>query len=263
MDEILADGEWHDGRDMLREAGKLIPPGIALRNAEKVRDNARRRRGQEESERNDTLTTASLITMGRNRITQRVVHTRIDGDSWEARPGFPLPRGEWLRGGWEVRDVRVGRHPLTVLADRYHMASGAMRQLILADPPIPHITSGRILRVHERDLEDLEQRVAEHRANARVRRANAARRYRANLRANPPEVTRLSLTALHSRYKLRVETVRSLLDEHPDIPREIVGKTTYVPLDSLPAFEEAAEKRRQERPPRGRNHIRHTLEREG
>lgn len=44
--ELLEDGEWHDYKQVVREAAKVIPPGKALRRNEQMRQAAVRRPGE-------------------------------------------------------------------------------------------------------------------------------------------------------------------------------------------------------------------------
>jgi hypothetical protein len=72
--ELLADGEWHEREQLVRELGKVIPPGVALRYNEARRrqdPNRRRARGQPTSataERVVSRSTSFLVEAGRRRL---------------------------------------------------------------------------------------------------------------------------------------------------------------------------------------------------
>ena len=47
LDELLADGEWHDREQLVRALMPLIPPGQAVRTATRNRAGKRRRRAEQ------------------------------------------------------------------------------------------------------------------------------------------------------------------------------------------------------------------------
>lgn len=49
--EILSDGEWHDYKDVRDSAARLVPPGVAFRQAEANRVRHYQRQGREVVER--------------------------------------------------------------------------------------------------------------------------------------------------------------------------------------------------------------------
>lgn len=79
--ELLSDGEWHDREEIMREMGKVIPPGIAIRFQEQVRAGRRTQRLKnnlpvvsESPERIVPRENNTLITMGRRGLALKALH---------------------------------------------------------------------------------------------------------------------------------------------------------------------------------------------
>lgn len=51
--KLLADGEWHDREEIVKELAKMVPPGIAWRHAETARINQLKRNARLQLERED------------------------------------------------------------------------------------------------------------------------------------------------------------------------------------------------------------------
>lgn len=79
--ELLADGEWHDYEELLSELGKLIPPGMAFRAAERSRRNSLKSRGLEVKPRTVEQPYERLVATGRRVILM---------DKLRPRYGFEL-----------------------------------------------------------------------------------------------------------------------------------------------------------------------------
>lgn len=80
--DLLRDGEWREREWVMREMGKAIPPGVAVRFQEQVR---LARRGQQLKNGRPTLRSTderivqrestTLVTMGRRAIALKALHT--------------------------------------------------------------------------------------------------------------------------------------------------------------------------------------------
>lgn len=91
--ELLEDGEWHDYEKTIREAGKIIPPGRAMRRAEQARRGAN---PNSPSERARPLPPERLVATGRRYIVRDGlrgghVETKTDSDGvrWVRLTGLP------------------------------------------------------------------------------------------------------------------------------------------------------------------------------
>ncbi len=227
MDEALADGEWHDGMQVIREAMKKITPGVAMREAQRNRANA-----QSECSANQ------LIKRGKRSILQSIVNARRRAKSWEVDV-WPLPADAWRIGGWRVRDLRARRKPLTVIAEEAGMDKRRARELLLLDPPIRHEVRGPATYLQKEDIPALLQRIEEWRAGIPERRSRGALAGHAAWRARPK--TYATLGDLCDRSNMAPVTVRKLQQQHPELPWQIVGRGVRLPLDQLPAWDKVAE----------------------
>lgn len=178
--QILSDGEWHDGLTVVKEAEKAIPPGPAHRYNETVRElsSARRNGGQAKDRARDTEM-EKTVTGGRRAMLRKLVHDYVRGGSWECRP-WPLPPGAWRTGGWEVRDVRAGRIALSALITRPELRVSVerLRTLVLQEPALPHTVAGKRTYVSVEAVSELTDRVKHWRANyeRRAKRCSLCRR---------------------------------------------------------------------------------------
>lgn len=84
IDELLADGEWHELDELLAASMELVPPGAAYRTGERHR---RERRGNDRTVR---TTQQGTIAAGRRRtvydaIRSRVRHGTVERDGHRVR----------------------------------------------------------------------------------------------------------------------------------------------------------------------------------
>lgn len=77
--ELLADGEWHDLEWFLRELGKAIPPGQAVRIMEKARRASAAHRGLEQKPRAVERPTERMVESGRRRLSMEVLRPTRGG----------------------------------------------------------------------------------------------------------------------------------------------------------------------------------------
>lgn len=88
--EVLEDREWHDVEKVIREVGKIIPPGQAVRRAEVRRKGATKPNREVPAERKRPLSEDRLIASGRRSYARDAFHgtrkylefKREDGVEW-------------------------------------------------------------------------------------------------------------------------------------------------------------------------------------
>lgn len=237
-DEILADGEWHDGKTVMQEAAKLIPPGIAARKMEANRALNREAEGRDpDAPRKVEVPLSRLITMGKRSLTQKMLAIRLSSGRWEVRPEYPLPEGAWKDGGWEVRDAKVGYSTISDLTAVFHMSNEALLALILAEPALPHRTTGRVTRVHRDHLDELAVRVKVYEDERIERRAVGVRRRWKRLRENPPPQTRLAMSVVARRYRMSTDVARKVMEASPELGWQKAGSISYLPIEKIGEFE--------------------------
>jgi hypothetical protein len=91
--EVLDDREWHNEEEVIREVGKVIPPGQAIRRNELRRAN---QRGKKE-ERQRPLSEERRITAGRRDFVRDALTASakyhevkvVDGQRWVRATGIP------------------------------------------------------------------------------------------------------------------------------------------------------------------------------
>lgn len=230
-EELLADGEWHDGLSICREVEKLITPGLALRQAEARRNDAKER----VRERRET----TLIAMGKRSITQKMVHNRVRSGSWELDPAEPRENA-WTEGGWRVRDAASRRLSVRELSGKYRVGPKALRTLILQEPALPLRQAGRIIWIDRDQLPQLEERIQAYKDQAPQRRSAGSARGRETRRHMPQPGIALSVIARE--LGLAPESAKDALAMDPNFPVERVGRITRVPYEHVVAFGELVEK---------------------
>lgn len=171
-EKLLADGEWHDGLELIAVIEKEIPPGIAVRKAELNRASRSARRNGQALPRKVERPVAAQIRSGKRSIITAMLGHRITEQIWEITP-WPLPPGGYTRGGWQVRSLRGRRINLTQLTKDYGIPSRLGRELIMQDPPLQHRSNGRHLILLRESLVDFEMRLKAHREGESERRSRA------------------------------------------------------------------------------------------
>lgn len=236
-DELLADGQWHDGLSWMRKVEREIGPGLAQRHTERVRSASARRRGSETAkERVRPLSLSAQIASGkRAMVTVHVLSRRrlgfIEVDPW------PVPEGGWKTGGWKLRWIKPVRYSMEQLEDLYHIDAKRLRQLVLQEPPLKHDASGRALYLPHDELEALDRRVEAYRAKSHERRSAAVRRRYAE--AKNAEPTHHAITVLAQHSDIGVSTARRVMAVNPDLGWVMRGRNTYLPVEQLPQWDRA------------------------
>lgn len=82
LNEVLADGEWHDIEDVIREVAKSVPPGVATRTAErhrkaKVIDGSRPNNGYK----------GNPVLVGARRVARELIWSRKHRGTVEVKDG--------------------------------------------------------------------------------------------------------------------------------------------------------------------------------
>lgn len=233
-DEILADGEWHDGLEFMRDIERKILPGIAIRHNEKMRVRAALRRGSERAaeERQYALSDEAQKAAGKRSLSTILVHGRVRFGAWEVDP-WPVPENGWKQGGWKLR--RIIRHAPHALASRYGLAPETVRALILQEPAIPHDRRGPKLTIREEALPQLEGRIETYRSEAGERRRKASLEWVAAHAHDEP--THLSLRQLSKRDHIAPLAARKICEAHPELQWRRRGNATELPLEELPKWD--------------------------
>jgi hypothetical protein len=237
-DDLLADGEWHDGRAVIRAMDTKIPPGVASRQAEENRERAQRVRGGQAGDRREPRTTAVLIVFGKRSITRATINGRIRSGAWEVRP-WPLPRRGWRSQSWEVRDIRQGRVTVSRLARQYGLAVTMARGLVMQEPALSHTMAGRVMYVS--DTAAFAERLTEYRSGTVEQQCAARTGYAANLRRERIDSggELVALTHLARRCGIAPRTAQKVREANPDLPWVMRGRWTLLPVADLPRWEEA------------------------
>lgn len=190
-DEILSDGEWHNGPDLVWDLMKMVPAGLALREleadrvitrigSEAIEELARENpdeprtlllhRLREELPRRSQWSDDALIQSGRQRLVRMAVRERVRSGRWEIRGlEWPPSREQWRKGDWELRDAYTQSRTLSQLASDYGMELDTLRKVI-TDYGIPVIKKGRITRIHLDRIVELDRAVEKVRSEQRIAR---------------------------------------------------------------------------------------------
>ena len=235
MDEMLSDGEWHLGRDVMREAEKHVLPGVAWRKVEEDRERSARRRGNTTKQRKIKQPTEVLVAMGKKAVVQNDIWPRVRMGSWQVEP-WPVPKGTWYQATWRIRDLRKARTPQTHVAQQFGVRVSVIRDLVLLDPPLEHHLVGRVLYVANEALPDLTGRVKDYLADSSLRRAlsNSAAAQRKREQAR----TKIPLSVLSRDSGISTRTGRELMERSPWLQWETRGRVIYLPGDQLAGWAE-------------------------
>lgn len=121
--ELTEDGQWHDYADLMRELAKLVPPGKAIRKAEKNR-----------------LGDGGPAVRTKNAEIERVIQTGKNAVVREflTKPWFEVkPAGSITDG--TVRQIRLAKIPARLLRDRERAEEGRLMQ---PEVIIPELLAG-------------------------------------------------------------------------------------------------------------------------
>lgn len=99
VDSTLSDGEWHDYERLVREVGKLIPPGIAMRAQKQARRAQKLQRDgwSAPARRVQAIDTDRAVESGRRTIVRVMLKN----------PRFEFDRPAGLKPGLPPRHVRL------------------------------------------------------------------------------------------------------------------------------------------------------------
>jgi hypothetical protein len=251
-EKLLRDRRWHDGLTWARAVEGFIPPGVAQRFAEDVRASAAARAAgvskDEAPARKRPLPLAAQVASGKRQMVVRHIHGRVRMGLIEVDP-WPLPRRAWREGGWQVR-LAPRRYSPNELEVKYRISSQRIRDLILFEPALPHVVKGITLTITERELPELERRIAVYRQQAGMRRRAAARkRWAAEAeRAAGQERTRIPISVLARESHIDPKRGRELVAANPDLGWIVEGRSIFLPVSSLPEWERVVEAYRKEHP---------------
>lgn len=247
-DELLADGQWHDGLKWMRVAETGITPGVAMRFAENVRAHAAARRAGVPKDRAPArkreLPMGAQVAAGKRQMLVRLIHGRVRVGLVEVAP-WPLPKDAWRTGGWRVR-LAPRRYSPNELETKYRISSQKIRELILFTPALPHQVKGRTLTISANELPELERRIAVYRRQSPMRRRAAARRRWEN--AAQQERTEIPISVLSKESHLDLRTGRRLMAANPDLGWIARGSRTYLPLSARPEWDRLVEMYHREHP---------------
>jgi hypothetical protein len=233
-DEILADGEWHDGRELIREMEKKIAPGVALRHAEADRRRSLRTRHGEDRDPDDGRPVPDLIRGGKRAIVRILVANRIRDRTWEADV-WPVPELGWSIGGWKIRDLRPRRGSVGALATRFGVHRHRILDAIAAEPPVTTEQVGKVTYIY--DLPEVERRLFRPTAEMTLAIEEAARARLAAQREAVLTADRVKFSDLALYSGIGADTAAKLRDEHlDDLAWETRGRVMYLPASELPKW---------------------------
>lgn len=230
-DELLADGEWHDGLELIQKMCAAVPPGVAERKTEEDR-----RHTSGTSERSRPVSKIRQVLIGQRAIVTSHIHGRVKYRAWEVEP-WPVPPGGWKNGGWRIRDARVRRLSLAELERLTHVHGPRLRTLIDQQPALEVIRRGRWLYLPKDQLPELEERIKIYQKEVVNRRRAGARRRRERERATVTTPTRMSVAQLARRSKIAPQTAHKLRQANPQLGWIEHGRNHYLPLLQLPAWD--------------------------
>lgn len=116
--EYAGDGEWHDFEDVLREVGKVVPPGIAMRSVEYARMRNAIRTAATTTGRNRTIAQEGRV---KKRDPQDLVR---QGARALTRRLFQVTKANKHSVAWEIEDgkFRYRRLPRQLITDQARAA---------------------------------------------------------------------------------------------------------------------------------------------
>lgn len=172
LTELLADGEWHDGRTVLLEAGKTITPGVAQRMTEALRVRSSK---NAPAERQKPMPLARQIESGKRKILTDHVRSKVKNQTWEMDPPWPLGHSLFdVDRPWRLRRLRGTVYLSTPeAAERLGVTAHVVRR-IAQQKGLPFTKVGTTreqLRINTDDLPLYERAAKEYAAEAPVRQA--------------------------------------------------------------------------------------------
>lgn len=175
--ELLADGEWHDGIEFLRELEKVLLPGPAHRVNEEDRARSSRKRHEGGRERVREIDLGRSVDYGKRSILRKLVTDMVRQGTWEVTP-YPMPRGQWRQGGWKLRDLRTMRISLSEIQKQHGLVGPmpVLRDLLAQDPPLSFTKAGRVTYVDRTAVPELTDRYKRWRAGQSPRRCSHCKR---------------------------------------------------------------------------------------
>lgn len=82
---ILEDGEWHEYNEVVENSMLVVPPGEAVRIAEKARTGAIRRTGREAGGRTKNTEYGQIVAIGQRAKTTQTIHAMCNNGRIERR----------------------------------------------------------------------------------------------------------------------------------------------------------------------------------
>lgn len=224
--ELLADGEWHDGRTVLLEAGKLITPGVAQRTTEQLRAQGT---GAPE-ERVRKLSVARQIEAGKKKILSDHIRLKVKAGTIETVPAWPInqPLFDATRP-WQMRLLR-GVHFFTPpeVAAKLDVSAHVIRTVIDTEGlPYTNIgTSRRVIQIRAEDLPLYEKAVEKWRGNSEARQkartvVGAETRLQASVRQYLNEVLGPSAEPVFTRIRKVVDELERLRRINTELRSEL------------------------------------------
>jgi hypothetical protein len=170
VEDILADGDWHDGRRALIQGMKLIEPGVAQRAAEKERT----QRTGAPADRARRLPVEEQIRIGKRRMMANVVAGRLRNGYWESDPPYPLGN-IWAGPDFKLRDTRATLLSMSQIATYCQVPVGTVQRVFDSTSVKLH-RRGKNRFIAKSDLELIANEVKAWVADARTRKGESTRK---------------------------------------------------------------------------------------
>lgn len=170
VEEILADGEWHDGRRVLLQGMRVIEPGVAQREAERTRAAAS---GAPEK-RQKPVSVDEQIRVGKRRLMSALMNGRLRMGTWESDP--PYPMGEiWTGPSFKLRDLRARMMSVPELAAHCQVPVSTI-DTVIRQTAVAVERRGKNRQIAKADLPKFEDEVKRWVAETSARRAESTRK---------------------------------------------------------------------------------------
>lgn len=168
--DVLADGEWHDGRRALLDAMALIPPGVAQRAAEKTRTSQQ----GAPTERVKPFPVEDQIRAGKRKLMSALVYGRVRAGVWETDPPYPFG-SLWTGAPFRLRDTRSLLLSVPEIAERLDMPESSVYS-VLELTSLNIVRRGRFKLLAKTDIPAFADEVKAWQETRSERRADATRR---------------------------------------------------------------------------------------
>jgi len=238
-DELLADGAWHEGLTVIREAEKRIIPGVAMRYMDRIREKSAREKGRDKPY-NPDLSVAAQIQAGKIKLMRVLFSNRMACGSWETNPAH-VPMDMFLTREWQLRDLRRQQRSIAEIAHFYHLSKGVILGMLLSDPPVPYTELPHGRYVHVDHLPVIAAKVKVYEAGRFKRRSIASTKSRAvanRITAEDPP-TQISMRQARALYGFDCTIATRIVQDNPDLGWVRKGRYIYIPVDLLPDVEAA------------------------